>query len=161
MGKSKKKRANSNFVRHSHAPMPTFSTEEQTHHNAILSDISSLSESKRESGLALLSSMTSFNHRIMTNELLSKLNLRLVDTSMRVRVNAACVVRNIAAEPELCVRLSQSGIVATVASILVNELLNLQQLQTDAIKAAFYTHLVYALTSIWSSSLIIFRAVSL
>jgi hypothetical protein len=53
----------------------------------------SSAEAKRESGLAILSSVSHFNPRLLTDELLAKLNLRLVDSSMKVRINAASAIR--------------------------------------------------------------------
>ena len=128
----------------------TAPSEEQTHR--LLSDLCSLSEYKRLQSLELFSSMTRFNPRFITSDFLSKLNLRLVDSSLRVRVSAATTVRNIACDPELIPRLLEGGVASTILSILMNEgeeLFFTVISENNEKTTSLFIHLLSALSNIW------------
>ena len=143
MGKVRKQRPKR--VRHEPIP-PRLTTEETAQHSGLLQDLSSLSETKRENSLALISSITRFNPRLVTPELLSRLHLRLMDASLKVRVLAANALRNIAAEALLVSRLVQAGTAASAVAVLASEL-RVEMSKEDAALPLF-VHLISALTSI-------------
>ena len=119
MGKARKKRPQ----RVRHEPIaPRLTQEETVQHSGLIADLSSLSETKRESTLALISSITRFNSRLVSPELLAKLHLRLMDAVPKVRVLAANALRNIATEASMVGRLIQAGTPGAIVSILASEM---------------------------------------
>ena len=143
MGKVRKQRPRR--VRHEPLP-PPLTHEETAQHSGLLLDLSSLSETKRENSLALIASITRFNPRLVTPELLAKLHLRLTDASLRVRVLAANALRNVAAEAALVSRLVQAGSAAAAVAVLASELR--AEVSGEDPALPLFVHLVSALTSI-------------
>lgn len=95
------------------------------------SDLASLDENKRQKGCMLLADLYSFNiankfslETLTSSAILSKLAMRLVDCSERVRTEAATALRCLAEckEKNIVKKLVNTGIIKTAVSLAVESL---------------------------------------
>lgn len=130
MGKTKRSRRNFR-----HNPLSDSHSHEssggQDGQQSILTDICSLNEARRKKACHLLSNLYSLNSgnvvvldRLTTPDIFAKLNMRLVDSSNAVRLEAVTALTNISlSKLEMAnSRLSQSGIIDAVIALAAENL---------------------------------------
>jgi hypothetical protein len=99
--------------------------------NALEADLASLDESKRQKACMLLADLYSFNisnkislETLTSSNILSKLSMRLVDSSEKVRVEGASALKNLSESKDSAIikRLISLGILRSAVSLCVETL---------------------------------------
>eukprot|EP01041_Mallomonas_annulata_P011668 gene11668-24438_t len=131
MGKSKKSKKYSNKFRDNNCIPNTSQNDNCTDVRTIITDMSSIEDGRRLNACLMLANIFSTStvnqevyNRMTTPDILSKLNLRLVDHNTSVRFHAAGALRNIAANCQEgpVKRILDLGLASTAVTLVIQEI---------------------------------------